>query len=125
MSNRVDIPEEPVRAGGETDELDVGRTGLGSDNYDDPDYDNDPLLEDDGLDSYQPPVDRVEQYLMDEIKDPEFKHQWHLKNYLRPGMDTNVTGCWMLNVTGDGVTVAIVDDGVQWTHPDLIANYRK
>ena len=28
------------------------------------------------------------------------------------GHDINVTGVWMLNITGQGVTVAIVDDGM-------------
>jgi subtilisin family serine protease len=25
--------------------------------------------------------------------------------------------------TGKGVTVTILDDGVEWNHPDLVANY--
>lgn len=38
-------------------------------------------------------------------------------------MDVNVTGVWERNVTGQGVTVAVVDDGVEWTNPDLKDNY--
>jgi len=29
----------------------------------------------------------------------------------RLGMDVNVTGVWQQNITGRGVTVAVIDDG--------------
>lgn len=35
----------------------------------------------------------------------------------------NVTGVWELGVTGHNVTVAVVDDGLEWDNPDLKANY--
>uniref|UniRef100_A0A8C5QRV2 Proprotein convertase subtilisin/kexin type 7 n=1 Tax=Leptobrachium leishanense TaxID=445787 RepID=A0A8C5QRV2_9ANUR len=40
-----------------------------------------------------------------------------------PGMDINVTGVWERNVTGVGVTVVVVDDGVQHTIQDIQPNY--
>lgn len=38
-------------------------------------------------------------------------------------MDINVTGVWERNITGRGVTVVVVDDGVEHTHRDLQSNY--
>lgn len=38
-------------------------------------------------------------------------------------INLNVLDCWMAGINGSGVTVAIVDDGGQWDHPDLRANY--
>ena len=40
-----------------------------------------------------------------------------------PSIDLNVTGVWQFGVTGRHITVAIVDDGLEWDHPDLEANY--
>ncbi|BFZ25448.1 hypothetical protein BsWGS_28487 [Bradybaena similaris] len=57
------------------------------------------------------------------FNDPEFPNQWHLVNHLTIGMDLNVTGVWSHNYTGQGVTVAVVDDGLQWSNPDLQDNY--
>lgn len=55
--------------------------------------------------------------------DPYFKLQWHLINNKNRDMDINVTGVWSRNITGHGVTVAVVDDGVEWANPDLRDNY--
>ncbi|ESO83331.1 hypothetical protein LOTGIDRAFT_81964, partial [Lottia gigantea] len=55
--------------------------------------------------------------------DPYFTKQWHLVNRQLAHMDINITGVWERNVTGHGVTVAVVDDGIEWTNPDLKANY--
>jgi subtilisin family serine protease len=51
--------------------------------------------------------------------DPLYPRQWHLhaSPYSVRKDDSSVT------VTGSGVTVAIVDDGLQHSHPDLHANY--
>ncbi|KAJ1190028.1 hypothetical protein NDU88_006768 [Pleurodeles waltl] len=57
------------------------------------------------------------------FNDPKYPHQWHLNNARRPGMDINVTGVWERNVTGRGVTVVVVDDGVEHTLADIHPNY--
>lgn len=54
--------------------------------------------------------------------DPLFNQQWHLLNS-EPGLlDLNVVDVWE-DYTGKGVEVAVIDDAVQWWHPDLIDNY--
>src|SRR5262249_26164923 len=36
-----------------------------------------------------------------------------------PGVDGNVQAAWDHGVTGRGVVIGVVDDGLQYTHPDL------
>lgn len=59
--------------------------------------------------------------------DPLFLNQWHLLNWGQfggvPRVDVNVTNVWD-RFRGNGVVVAIVDDGLQRTHPDLSKNIR-
>lgn len=38
-------------------------------------------------------------------------------------MDINVIGVWSRNIIGDGVTVVVVDDGVEWINFDFRDNY--
>ncbi|KAM8769614.1 proprotein convertase subtilisin/kexin type 7 isoform 1-T2 [Acanthopagrus schlegelii] len=57
------------------------------------------------------------------FNDPRYPKQWHLHNHLNKGMDINVTGVWEHNITGRGVTVVVVDDGVEHTHKDIQPNY--
>ncbi|KAL4811626.1 peptidase S8/S53 domain-containing protein [Aspergillus spinulosporus] len=58
-----------------------------------------------------------------DIHDPFFQEQWHLINTVQPGNDLNVTGVWLEGVFGEGVTVAIVDDGLDLDSQDLQPNY--
>ncbi|CAM4740900.1 unnamed protein product [Rotaria magnacalcarata] len=59
--------------------------------------------------------------------DPFFQYQWYLKNIGqaggKPRLDLNVEEAWALGYTGKNVTTAIMDDGVDYTHPDLMRNY--
>jgi subtilisin-like proprotein convertase family protein/REP element-mobilizing transposase RayT len=50
------------------------------------------------------------------ITDPVYLDQWHLAS-------ANVEPAWNAGFTGTGVTIAVVDDGLQHTHPDLSAQY--
>nr|XP_033774859.1 proprotein convertase subtilisin/kexin type 7 [Geotrypetes seraphini] len=71
--------------------------------------------------SEQKPLKRYKRSL--HFNDPKYPQQWHLNNSRRPGMDINVTGVWERNVTGRGVTVVVVDDGVEHTIQDIEPNY--
>ena len=59
--------------------------------------------------------------------DVNFPSQWHLYQTSAPsggttsGVDVNVINAWDL-FKGAGVTIGIVDDGLQLTHPDLSPN---
>jgi len=52
-------------------------------------------------------------------QDPSFKFEWYLNNSITPGLDLNVKEAWALGATGQGVNIAILDDGIDYLHPDL------
>lgn len=56
--------------------------------------------------------------------DTYYDQQWNLKNtgqYGLAGLDINVEGAWEV-AKGDGVIVAVCDQGIDLNHPDLAAN---
>jgi subtilisin-like proprotein convertase family protein len=63
--------------------------------------------------------------------DPLVNQQWHIKNNgtggAVAGMDANVSNVWGTfggsGTRGSGLRIGIVDDGVQYTHPDISPNY--
>ncbi len=59
------------------------------------------------------------------INDPLYGCQWHLKNNDQfrnsAGQDIRVEEVWP-TYTGDGINVAVVDDGMHYTHEDLTDN---
>lgn len=52
--------------------------------------------------------------------DPLWKRQWYLDSNQ---LGHNVLPVWEQGLTGRGVVVSVVDDGVQYSHPDLQNNY--
>ncbi|KAK4324916.1 hypothetical protein Pmani_004476 [Petrolisthes manimaculis] len=58
-----------------------------------------------------------------DFADPLFEKQWHLRNTKLGQYDLNVVGVWESGITGRGVTVCVIDDGLEWRHPDLRDNY--
>lgn len=62
-----------------------------------------------------------------EPTDPLYSDQWHLKNTGQSGgtasQDVNVVPAWTAGYTGAGATIAIVDDGLEHSHPDFNAKY--
>ncbi|MCP4172988.1 MAG: S8 family serine peptidase [Fuerstiella sp.] len=57
--------------------------------------------------------------------DPLYTNQWHLNNTGQnngtAGVDANIETAWD-TVTGQGVTIGIIDDGLEVDHEDLAAN---
>lgn len=58
-------------------------------------------------------------------KDPLYPRQWHLENVGqvrgKAGFDIHVKETWM-QYKGQGIKIAIVDDGLQTLHPDIAPN---
>lgn len=77
------------------------------------------------------PIENVEPLLMRQFfpltvpDDTFFPDQWHLKNTGqaggKAGVDIAVESVWD-NYQGQGIRIAIVDDGLQINHPDLLDN---
>ncbi|EDO29787.1 predicted protein [Nematostella vectensis] len=61
------------------------------------------------------------------VQDPLYKNQWYLQNVGQSsgpaGIDINVLPVWAQGYSGKGVVVSVLDDGVDYTHPDLKRNY--
>ncbi|KAL7675419.1 hypothetical protein ACOME3_001679 [Neoechinorhynchus agilis] len=58
------------------------------------------------------------------FNDAQWPNMWYLNEDNHP--DTarmNVYEAWKMGYTGRGVRVCIIDDGLEWTHLDLIKNY--
>ncbi|KAL4219098.1 hypothetical protein ACF0H5_021681 [Mactra antiquata] len=55
------------------------------------------------------------------INDADWGNQWHYRTTQSPSM--NVYNAWDKGFTGSGITIGIVDDGVEFDHSDLAANY--
>jgi len=96
---------------------------------DEPEVENPPPPVEDGADPCGPPPEGYEDahqidpgaidgYLgtqpahRDEVNDPLFPEQWNLHML-------NVPGAWRAGATGGGQVIAVVDTGVDLTHPDL------
>ncbi|TPX31464.1 hypothetical protein SmJEL517_g05209 [Synchytrium microbalum] len=60
--------------------------------------------------------------------DPLYSWQWHLHGESMFGepshQDINVVPAWDAGINGTGVTVLVLDDGIDFNHPDLLPNWR-
>lgn len=62
--------------------------------------------------------------------DPRFQDQWHYRNdgslkNSRAGIDINALEAWKIECGKPNVVVAVLDDGLDFKHPDLVANLWK
>lgn len=55
------------------------------------------------------------------LNDPRWAEMWYLNR--GKALDMNVQNVWKKNITGRGVVVTILDDGLEKDHPDLVENY--
>ena len=78
-------------------------------------------IEDEAYNEFLETCDELDQALDDPtIDDPFFACQWHLEQ--PSGEDVNVRPVWDEGFMGEGVNVAVVDTGMDWSHEDLIDN---
>uniref|UniRef100_A0A1B6C415 furin n=1 Tax=Clastoptera arizonana TaxID=38151 RepID=A0A1B6C415_9HEMI len=55
------------------------------------------------------------------LNDLKWPQMWYLNR--GNGLDMSVQGAWNMGITGKGVVVTILDDGLEKNHPDLISSY--
>jgi thermitase len=54
--------------------------------------------------------------------DPDYSKTWGIKNGDNAGVDVNVEKAWDITTGSSGVTVAVIDTGIDLTHPELKDN---
>ena len=74
------------------------------------------------------PIEHKSQaHVIETFNDPELKNQWYIKNKGQTSgpanFDSHVSPVWDMGLTGKGVTLSVLDDGMDHSHPDLIQNY--
>ncbi|XP_017481482.1 PREDICTED: furin-like protease 1, isoforms 1/1-X/2 [Rhagoletis zephyria] len=55
------------------------------------------------------------------LNDPKWAQMWYLNR--GGGLDMNVVPAWQAGITGRGIVVTILDDGLESDHPDIEHNY--
>uniref|UniRef100_A0A8C7DPL1 Neuroendocrine convertase 1 n=1 Tax=Oncorhynchus kisutch TaxID=8019 RepID=A0A8C7DPL1_ONCKI len=66
------------------------------------------------------PVDKL-------FDDPMWNQQWYLQDTRTssslPKLDLHVIPVWRKGITGKGVVITVLDDGLEWNHTDIYPNY--
>uniref|UniRef100_A0A8C0K343 Neuroendocrine convertase 1 n=1 Tax=Canis lupus dingo TaxID=286419 RepID=A0A8C0K343_CANLU len=61
------------------------------------------------------------------FNDPMWNQQWYLQDTrvtaALPKLDLHVIPVWQKGITGKGVVITVLDDGLEWNHTDIYANY--
>ncbi|EZA46395.1 Neuroendocrine convertase, partial [Ooceraea biroi] len=61
------------------------------------------------------------------FNDELWEQEWYLQdtrtNKALPKLDLNVLPLYRLGITGRGIRIAVLDDGLEYTHDDLRNNY--
>ncbi|KAL2294807.1 hypothetical protein Nmel_008558 [Mimus melanotis] len=62
------------------------------------------------------------------FNDPMWNQQWYLQDTRitpsLPKLDLHVIPVWQKGFTGKGVVITVLDDGLEWNHTDIYANYQ-
>ncbi|HJT65086.1 MAG TPA: S8 family serine peptidase, partial [Pyrinomonadaceae bacterium] len=83
------------------------------------------MLQDPAVESAEPNFLIAHDQLGTSPNDPRFGEQWALKNTGQTGQfgaDIEASGAWQTTTGRTNVVVAIVDSGIDFTHPDLADN---
>uniref|UniRef100_A0A8D0BUH7 Neuroendocrine convertase 1 n=1 Tax=Salvator merianae TaxID=96440 RepID=A0A8D0BUH7_SALMN len=61
------------------------------------------------------------------FNDPMWNQQWYLQDTRMtpslPKLDLHVLPVWQKGITGKGVVITVLDDGLEWNHTDIYMNY--
>ncbi|XP_030048181.1 neuroendocrine convertase 1 [Microcaecilia unicolor] len=61
------------------------------------------------------------------FNDPMWNQQWYLQDtrttLSQHKMDLHVIPVWKQGITGKGVVITVLDDGLEWNHTDIMDNY--